>query len=66
MATAPVNLLLLNKEQRIDYENGRRTYEVAWGRRSDLETSVEVDEGTWYFVVEGSTETSSGRIDVFQ
>ncbi len=67
IATDPVNLLLLDNEERADYENGERTYTAAWGRRSDLETTIDdVDAGTWYLVVEGSTETSRGRIEVFQ
>ena len=67
IATAPVNLLLLDSEDRIDYERGQgenHIYSAAWGRRSDLETAVKVDPGTWYLAVEGSTEPSSGRIEV--
>jgi hypothetical protein len=69
IATSPVNLILLDSEDRVDYERGRgstHSYTAAWGRRSDLETSVKVDPGTWYLAVEGSTEPSSGRIEVFQ
>jgi hypothetical protein len=69
IATAPVNLLLLDNEDRSDYERGEGTthhYSVAWPRKSDLETAVKVDPGTWYLAVEGSTEPSSGRIEVFQ
>jgi hypothetical protein len=67
MATAPVNLLVLDSMDRDNYESGRaRTYAAAWGRRSDLEGAVNVDAGTWYLVVEGSTEPSTGRIKVFQ
>lgn len=69
IATAPVNLILLDSEERADYENrtsSTHSYTAAWGRRSDLEESVKVDPGTWYLIVEGSTEPSSGRIEVFQ
>lgn len=69
IATAPVKLLLLNNDDRVNYETGKgstHSYTAAWGRRSDLEAAVRVDPGTWYLVVEGSTEPSSGRIEVFQ
>jgi hypothetical protein len=69
IATAPVNLLLLDSEGRSEYERGKTesySYEAAWGRRSDLETTVRVRPGTWYLVVEGSTEPSRGRLEVFQ
>lgn len=69
IATAPVSLMLLDSEERAEYENGHRqthSYTAAWGRKSDLETAVKVDPGTWYLVVEGSSEPSKGRIEVFQ
>jgi hypothetical protein len=67
-ATAPINLLLLDSEDRAEFEQNRTnyTYTAAWGRRSDLETTVPVDPGTWYLVVEGSTEPSSGRVEVLE
>lgn len=69
IATDPVNLLLLDNEQRDQYESGvgkTHPYTAAWGRRIDLNAAVDVDPGTWYLVVEGSTEPSRGRIEVFQ
>jgi hypothetical protein len=69
IATAPVNLLLLDSEQRAQYENGNRAsheYTVAWPRKSDLDQAVKVESGTWYLVVEGSTDSSEGRIWVSQ
>lgn len=69
MATAPVNLVLLDSDDRADYESGRNAthpYTASWGRRSDLETDIKVKPGTWYLAVEGSTEPSRGRIEVFQ
>lgn len=68
IATAPVNLMLLDSDDRAEYESGKEThsYAVAWGRRGHLETDVDVDPGTWYLAVEGSTEPSKGRIEVFQ
>ena len=69
MATAPVNLVLLDSNDRADYEsrrNATHSYAASWGRRSDLETDIKVDPGTWYLAVEGSTEPSKGRIEVFQ
>src|SRR5260370_32232116 len=68
-ATAPVNLVLLDSDDRADYERGRNathSYAAAWGRKRDLETDIKVDPGTWYLAVEGSTEPSRGRIEVFQ
>jgi hypothetical protein len=73
LATAPINLLLLDSEDRAEFEKFMRernksnyTYTAAWGRRSDLDTTVPVDPGTWYLVVEGSTEPSSGRVEVLE
>jgi hypothetical protein len=69
IATAPVNLVLLDTQGLADYEHGKgqtHTYIAAWGRRKDLDAAVEVDPGTWYLVVEGSTDYTRGRIEVFQ
>jgi hypothetical protein len=68
IATAPVNLLLLDNEDRAEYESGSETttYTASWGRRIHLEVEEAVTPGTWYLVVEGSTELSSGRIEVLQ
>lgn len=69
IATAPVNVLLLDDEEKNDYEYGRAAthrYTAAWGRRSELEATEKVKGGTWYLIVEGSEERSSGRIEVFQ
>ena len=68
IATAPVNLMLLDGDERTAYESGETAtheYEAAWGRKSDLDATVKVAPGTWYLVVEGSTEPSSGRVEVF-
>ena len=59
IATAPVSLVLLDSEDRVEYE-------ASWGRKSDLDETVSVAPGTWYLAVEGSTEPSSGRIEVFK
>jgi len=67
IATTPVNVLLLDSDDRADYERGQgatHSYAAAWGRRSELEAAVRVDPGTWYLVVEGSTEASQGRIEI--
>jgi hypothetical protein len=68
IATAPVNLTLLDSEDRAEYESGlaTHTYVASWPRKSDLEATVRVDPGTWYLSVEGSTEPSSGRVEIFQ
>lgn len=69
IATAPVNLVLLDSDDRVEYENRRKDdhpYAAAWARRKRLETTVPVDPGTWYLAVEGSSEESSGRIEVLQ
>jgi hypothetical protein len=67
-ATAPVNVLLLDSEDRAEFELNKSnyTYTAAWGRRSDLEATVPVEPGKWYLVVEGSTEPSSGRVEVLE
>jgi len=68
IATAPVNLVLMDSEDRAQYEseNATHSYAASWPRKSDLETDIKVDPGTWYLAVEGSTEPSSGKIQVFQ
>jgi hypothetical protein len=68
IATAPVNLLLLDHDGRAEYERGNVTaaYRAEWGRRSYLEAEEEVEPGTWYLVVEGGPEMSSGRVEVLQ
>jgi len=68
MATAPVNLVLLDSEDRAQYEsqNATHSYEASWPRKSDLETDIKVEPGTWYLAVEGSIEPSKGKIQVFQ
>ncbi|HEY3135818.1 MAG TPA: hypothetical protein VGL29_07190 [Blastocatellia bacterium] len=66
-ATAPVNLVLLDADDKTEYENGKSTthsYAASWGRRTDLNETIKVDPGTWYLAVEGSTESSAGRIKV--
>jgi hypothetical protein len=68
-ATAPVNLFLLSSDDKIELEErgiDSTTYTTAWSRRSDLDTIFRVDPGTWYLVVEGSTEPSTGRIEVLE
>ena len=69
IATAPVNVILLDSDDRAQYETGNwatHTYEASWGRKSELEAAVKVDPGTWYLSVEGSTEPSRGRVELFQ
>jgi hypothetical protein len=69
IATAPVNVMLLDDEDRGKYESGKAAthpYTAAWGRRSELEESVKVEAGTWYLVIEGSSEPSTGRIEILQ
>jgi hypothetical protein len=68
IATSPVNLLLLDNEDRAEYEGGIEThsYTNSWGRRIDLEEEVQVGSGTWYLVVEGYKEPSSGIVEVYK
>ena len=69
LASAPVNLVLLDSDDRADYERGQNathSFTASWPRKSDLETDIKVEPGTWYLAVEGSTEPSQGRIQVFQ
>ena len=68
LAASPVNLVLLDAEDKKKYEdNARQTheYEASWGRRSDLEASVKLDAGTWYLIIEGSTDDSNGILEIY-
>jgi hypothetical protein len=67
IATAPVNLLLLDDRDRNEFEraNQKIRYRVAWGRRTFLEVEEEINAGTWYLAVEGLEEPSSGRVELF-
>jgi hypothetical protein len=68
VATDPVNVVLLDADDRADYESGnpRYTYQNAWGRRSYLEDAIEVPPGTWYIAIEGREQASKGRLEVYQ
>jgi hypothetical protein len=69
LATAPVNLLLLDPEDKFMFEekgSDYTSYTASWPRKSDFETTIPVDAGTWYLVVEGSMDPSTGRVDVFE
>jgi len=68
MATDPVDVLLLDADDRADYESGnpRHSYRNAWGRRIDLDEDVEVYPGTWYIAIQGRDEFSRGRLEVHQ
>jgi hypothetical protein len=68
MTTAPVDVVLLDANDRADYVAGNPTYtyENKWGRRTYLEDAVEVSPGTWYIAVEGREEPSKGRLEVYQ
>ncbi|SRR5260370_39996958 len=72
IATAQVNLVLLSSDDRTEFEefmSGSRStysYTTTWSRRSELDTSFPIDPGTWYLLVEGSTEPSSGRIEILE
>lgn len=67
IATAAVDVLLLDNEARTEYENGGDSFSAyRWGRRVSIDDPVEVAPGTWYIVVEGRDEPSRGRIKVLQ
>jgi hypothetical protein len=67
MATDPVNVVLLDADDKSDYESGNpHTYQNAWGRRSYLEDAIDVFPGTWYIAIEGREQPSSGRLEVYQ
>ena len=67
IATAPVNVLLLDSYDRTDYEKGNasHSYEHAWGRRVDLREELRLEPGTWYVVIEGRDSLSSGRLEIY-
>src|SRR5438128_821093 len=67
IATAPVDILLLDSDDRTDYENGNpnHSYRNAWGRRVDLQEEVQVEPGTWYVAIEGRDQWSTGRLEVY-
>jgi|SRR5205809_6197324 len=69
IATAPVNVVLLDPDDRVQYESRNHethSYHAAWGRKSELDETVKVDPGTWYLAVEGSTQPSRGRVEILQ
>jgi hypothetical protein len=68
IATDPVNVLLLDSEDRAEYESGEdlHSYTFSWGRRTSLNEAVKVEPGTWYIAVEGRDRSSKGRIKVLQ
>ncbi len=67
LAIAAVDVILLDNEARIEYENGGDSFfAYRWGRRVSIDETVEVDAGTWYIVVEGRDEPSRGHLKVFQ
>lgn len=67
IATAPVDVKLLDSEARSIYENGGDDYfAFRWGRRISIDELVEVHPDTWYIVVEGREEESRGHIKVYQ
>jgi len=66
-ASAAVKVLLLNSGELAEYVDGEgatHPYTAAWGRRTDLDVTERIGPGTWYVIVEGSTEASSGRLDI--
>lgn len=66
-ANAPVDLVLLDNEGKAEYERGEAyPYRASWGRRRNLSAYVPVEPGTWYLLVEGRDEPSSGHIQVYQ
>ncbi len=66
-AEAPVNVLLLTGSELAEYSDGTAVthpYGGAWGKRRELDAVAKLGPGTWYVVVEGSTEPSSGRLEI--
>lgn len=67
IATAAVDVILLDRDDKAQYETGNEyTYTRSWGRRTSIDDAVYVDPGTWYIVVEGRDEPSRGRLKVYQ
>jgi hypothetical protein len=67
IATASVDVLLLDNENRSKYEYGDDSYfAFTWGRRTSIDEDVDVEPGTWYIIVEGRDEWSRGRVRVLE
>lgn len=67
LATAPVNVFLVDSDGKYEYENGIDSFSAfRWGRRVSIDESVNVDPGTWYIIIEGRDDESRGRIKVYQ
>jgi hypothetical protein len=66
IASEPVNLFVLDSDEKSVYESGGEFSAFAWRRKSHLEEQVFVEPGTWYIIVEGRDAPSTGRIWVYQ
>lgn len=67
IATAAVDVQLLDSNARSIYESGGNDYfAFRWGRRISIDEPVDVYPDTWYIVVEGRDEPSRGHIKVLQ
>ncbi|SRR5579862_3149102 len=65
IATKPVNLVVLGREEMQEYEHGQlasHSFTRVWNGRRSLNEQVDLDEGTWYLIVEGHKAKSVGTI----
>jgi hypothetical protein len=75
-ATAPVGLMILDSDGLYEYKKRgqKSSFDVvgslsprsyALSPRSHIRAEIRLEAGTWYLIVEGSREPSSGRISTF-
>lgn len=67
VASEPVNVLLLDRDERLDYESqhdDELIFTAQWRCRDNLEVTQTVDAGQWAIVIEGDESPSVGIIDV--
>lgn len=67
-ANAPVNLVLLDSEDRADFERDKTnyTYTEVWNNQKFLDEAIRLDPGTWYLLVEGRSSSSRGWVEVLE
>jgi hypothetical protein len=66
LATSPVNLLVMDPGNYADYKSGDESYSIErWSKRIALEEEIDIWPGTWYIVIEGREQQSSGWLEVY-
>ena len=66
VATSPANLLVMDSDNYAAYKRGDESYSIErWSKRIDIEGEIDAWPGTWYMVVEGRDQQSTGLLDVY-